>query len=102
MQEEIETLIEDYQNTLDHLRISQHDGDESEVDNANCRLADIAIDLKKRRPRVSADVKWHNGKTTSTEGILDSIRGDKVYIDSILGIVEGTVASLAACSRVED
>ena len=38
--------------------------------------------------RVSCEVRWKSGRTTTSEGRLISIVGDKAYVETSLGTVE--------------
>ena len=86
-----ESLIEQYQEHLDTV-ISNEEG--PDVDEANIAMHNLAQELVKLRPRIVARVKWHTGRTTETEGVLHSLKGDKVYFESSFGLVEGDAESI--------
>lgn len=87
-----EELIEKYLTAIEEVAIAEADGEP--FDDWSIAAADAAMALKGHT--VTATVKWHNGRTTDTTGTVISIAGDKVYLESALGPVEGDAMSMAA------
>ena len=87
-----ESLIEQYLEALD----LSNSVDEEEADEASIDLANLAEELEDLKPMITAKVKWRDGQTTETQGVLTALRGDKVYFECSLGPVDGDASTMAA------
>ncbi len=87
-----EELVDKYQTALEEMSIAESDGEDS--DDWSIQAADAARELKGRT--VAASVKWQNGRVTEAAGEVISIAGDKVYLETAFGAVEGDANTMSA------
>jgi hypothetical protein len=91
----VDELIEQYQTAVDEMNsIDENGEDADDFDDWSIQAANAAAELKGKT--VVASVKWHNGRTTETTGVITSLDREKVYLETAFGLVEGDAMGMTA------